>query len=124
MPRPWDGDLYETDPSSDRLSSDLGTRSRYAGPMSKSSRKRGVSWTDVDGQASVGFSAAPLATLIGSAFLALSCSGDTVELEPVIRHVLVQPAVAASAVQERDFPARAQAGMEAVIDRAFQRGGG
>lgn len=51
----------------------------------------------------------------------LSCRGETVDLEPVIRPVLVLPAAAASDVLERRFPARAQAGMESVL--SFKVGG-
>jgi len=51
----------------------------------------------------------------------LGCIADEVELEPVIRPVIVLPAAAASAVHEREFPARAQAGMESVL--SFKVGG-
>jgi RND family efflux transporter MFP subunit len=49
------------------------------------------------------------------------CASEDIDLEPVIRPVLVQPAAAASAVHERTFPARAQAGMESVL--SFKVGG-
>jgi multidrug efflux system membrane fusion protein len=50
-----------------------------------------------------------------------ACRSDSVDLEPVVRPVLVQPVTAASDVLERRFPARAQAGMESAL--SFKVGG-
>ena len=62
-----------------------------------------------------------LPALLGLALLFLACVGEEVALEPLIRPVLVQPATTASEVQERNFPARAQAGMESAL--SFKVGG-
>lgn len=49
------------------------------------------------------------------------CIADEAELETIIRPVVVLPAAAASAIHERKFPARAQAGMESEL--SFKVGG-
>jgi multidrug efflux system membrane fusion protein len=88
---------------------------------SKNARESGLDLSIFSRFRSQPFTSLSKVFLTLSALTVLGCVAEEVNLDPVIRPVLVLPAAAASAVHDRTFPARAQAGTESVL--SFKVGG-